>query len=264
MTLTETFIPYKRQSVYDAQINSMIWDPEPEPFTMHQYPLFRDMLPTLDTLIMRNRSPVNTFINHDTFICYDPSDLNRRLAPGFYVSFGVDAQAIRDRDGYLPWEAGKPPDFVLELASRTTAKNDLTHKRDIYAMISITEYWRFDSTGGDLYGQPLAGETLVNGSYEALPITTQPDGQPKGYSPVLDLTLSWHNGDFRAYDQETGEYVKSPVEQALYAEEQARYAEEQESVIEEQRRSLETAEARIEQLQSELKRMRRGNNGGSN
>ena len=264
MTLIETFIPYQRLSNHDAQIASMVWEPEPEPFGMNQYPIFRDMFPTLDALIMRNRSPESTFINTNTFICYDPTDLNRRLAPDFYVSFGVDAHSIRDRLTYLPWEAGKAPDFVLEIASPTTAGNDLTRKRDIYALVGVTEYWRFDPTGGELYGEALAGETLVDGRYEPLRVTTEPDGHPKGYSPVLGLTLSWHNGDFRAYDQETGEYVKSPVEQALYAEEQARYAEEQESVIEEQRRSLEAAEARIEQLQSDLKRMRRGNNGGSN
>lgn len=271
MTLTETFIPYKRQSVHDAQIASMRWQPETEPYTMHQYPIFRDLFPTLDMLIMRNRSPINTFINHDTFICYDPSDLNRRLSPDFYVSFGVDAQAVRDREGYLPWEAGKPPDFALEIASRTTAKNDLTHKRDIYAMIGITEYWRFDHTGGDFYGEPLYGETLIEGSYDPLPITTEPDGHPKGYSEVLGLTLCWHNGDFRAYDENTGEYVKSPVEQALFAEDQAAVIDEQANVIEQQLRTIETesvarraAETRLLQVQSELDRLRRGPNGDPN
>ena len=264
MTLTETFIPYKRLSEQDAQIAAMIWEPEPEPYGMNQYPIFRDMFPTLDALIMRNRSPESTFINTNTFICYDPTDLNRRLAPDFYLAFGVDAQAIRDRLTYMPWEAGKAPDFVLEIASPTTARNDLTLKRGIYAQIGVTEYWRFDPTGGDLYGEALAGETLVEGTYERLHVTTQPDGHPKGFSPVLGLTLSWHDGDFRAYDEKTGEYVKSPVEQALYAEQQETVIEEQASVIEEQRRSLDAAESRIEQLHSELERLRRGNNGGSN
>ena len=100
----------------------------------------------------------------------------------------MEEPAIRDRDaGYLPWEVGKQPDFVLELASVSTARNDLTRKRDIYAMMGIPEYWRFDATGGAYYGDPLVGEQLVDGDYEPLPITDEPDGNPKGYSPVLGL-----------------------------------------------------------------------------
>ena len=48
---------------------------------------------------------------------------------------------------YLPWEVGKPPDWVLEVASSSTGAEDVGRKRDLYARIGVPEYWRFDPQG---------------------------------------------------------------------------------------------------------------------
>ena len=45
-----------------------------------------------------------------------------RLAPDCVVTFGVNPEAIIARNGYVISEVGKPPDFVLEVASRSTGK----------------------------------------------------------------------------------------------------------------------------------------------
>ena len=73
-------------------------------------------------------------------------------------------------------EMGKPPQFVLEVASEHTGVRDYTVKRDGYALYGVPEYWRFDWTGGDFHDQSLAGDRLVNGKYEPIPLTTEPDG----------------------------------------------------------------------------------------
>ena len=44
-------------------------------------------------------------------------------------------------------EQGKPPDFVLEVASGSTAERDLAPKRDDNAAFGITGYRRIDETG---------------------------------------------------------------------------------------------------------------------
>ena len=62
------------------------------------------------------------------------------------------------KNGYAIGEHGKPPDFVLEVASPTTASNDYTDKREEYAAFGIPEYWRFDPTEGERYDAPLAGD----------------------------------------------------------------------------------------------------------
>ena len=92
---------------------------------------------------------------------------------------------------------GKAPDFVIEIASPSTAANDLGHKRDMYAELGITEYWRFDPTGGDFYGQPLAGERLVDGEYQSYELQVGDDGSVSGYSELLGLIFYWDGGRVR-------------------------------------------------------------------
>ena len=228
MTLTETFIPYNRQPTYDAQIAALDWDMVPPPDAMQQELPLTDLVATIRDALTLKEPDQTVFISSSTFLCYDPTNLNRRLQPDVYVAFGVEEPAIRDRDaGYLPWEVGKQPDFVLELASVSTARNDLSRKRDIYATMGIPEYWRFDATGGEFYGDPLVGERLVDGAYEPLPITEEPDGHPKGFSPVLGLTLAWVDGDFRIFDPSDNEYSKTAGERLAAAEDRIRQLEEQ-------------------------------------
>ncbi len=151
---------------------------------------------------------LDIFISYQSFICYDRRNLNVRVSPDVYVALGVDPEKIRDRRLYLPWEADKPPDWVLEVASRSTARNDVERKPAIYALIGVLEYWLFDPTGGDLYGKPLIGLRLVDGEYQPIELTTEPDGILKGYSEVLGLSLCWDDGEPRFYDPEAGLYLE--------------------------------------------------------
>ena len=85
------------------------------------------------------------------------------LYPDLLIAFNVDAEANIARNGYLIPEQGKPPDFVLEVASETTARRDETVKRDAYAAMGVREYWRFDPTGGHRYQAALAGDNIGDG-----------------------------------------------------------------------------------------------------
>ena len=109
--------------------------------------------------------------------------------PDICVSFDVDLFAIRYKDTYDLWEIGKPPEFVLEVASPSTHRNDLYQKPAIYAYIGVEEYWMFDPTGGDLYGQALAGYRLADGMYEPIEIDVNEHSVESGYSEALDLRL---------------------------------------------------------------------------
>ena len=79
------------------------------------------------------------------------------------------------------------------------------------------EYWRFDPTGGELYGEALWGGTLVDGQYRSIPLTTEPDGVLKGYSDILHISLCWieEGNRLRFYDPATGSYLSTIPE--LYA-----------------------------------------------
>jgi Uma2 family endonuclease len=114
---------------------------------------------------------------------------------------------------------------VLEIASETTAENDVTGKRDDYAAFVIPEYWRFDPSGGEYYPAGLAGDRLVDGVYRPIGITVTDDGHSRGHSEVLGLDICWEDGQLRWYDPETGRYLRTFDEEAearLAAEERVR------------------------------------------
>ncbi len=135
-----------------------------------------------------------------------------RLAPDCVVAFGVNPAAIVARNGYVISEVGKPPDLVLEVASRSTGRRDDTVKRAGYAGYGVGEYWRFDPTGGRYHEVALAGDRLVAGEYEPLRIHTEPDGLKWGHSPVLGLDLCWDQGQLRLYDPVAGAYLLTAPE----------------------------------------------------
>ncbi len=228
-------------------------DPEPLPDGMYQYPVFAEIFGILDAHLNTLGDPRTIFRSSNTFICYDPNNLNVRVAPDFYLAFDVDARAIMDRKLYLPWEAGKPPDLVLEVGSESTGAQDTSPKREIYARIGIGEYWRFDPTGGEYYGEPLVGEELVKGEYRRLELTTHRDGVLKGYSRILGLWLCWQDEMLTFYDERSGEYLRSyrEIQAALQAEREALEAERSVRLAEQAARQQ--AEARIRELEDELR-----------
>ena len=78
----------------------------------------------------------------------------------------------------------------MEVASPSTAANDLGWKRELYQQLGIQEYWRFDPTGGELYGKPINGERLVAGNYEEYELKYGDDGSVQGHSELLDVVFS--------------------------------------------------------------------------
>ena len=253
---TTAKLPYKRQTIYDDQIASMNTEPEPVPDGMLQYTIFEEIFSILSARFGTADRTSPVFASSNTFICYDPDDLNVRVSPDFYIAFGVDAEAVRERRMYLPWEVGKSPDFVLEVASESTAASDMFAKRDIYRRVGASEYWRFDPTGGDIYTYAIAGDRLVDGVYVPVGITEEPDGVLRGWCDALGLYLCWSDGMLKFYDAEEREYLNS-------------YIEEQRKHREEQRRHritrdrLRMSEQRNEELEAELRRLRADKSNGT-
>ena len=143
---------------------------------------------------------------------------------------------------------GKPPDFVLEVASESTSETDLGSKRNDYARFGIPEYWRFDETG-EYYGERLAGERLVDGEYRAIPIEQLAEDILQGHSDVLDLDIRWHDGHLEWYEPATGRHIVT-----LEEERAARIR--AENRVADERSRADEAEARVRELEEELRRLR--------
>ena len=240
-------------------------DPEAIPDGMLQNPTILYAMQILDDVVV-DGSP-DVFLDMNTIVYDDPTNRNRRFQPDIYIAFGVDAATVLRRNGYVIWEVGKPPDFALEVASETTASNDTGWKRERYAAVGIREYWRFDPTGGALYGRCLAGEYLENGRYRAFRINTDADGTTWGYSPLLHLNLRCHQGRLELQDPVTGailsnrrgerqarEIAQAAVRERdeLIAEQQAAVRERDELIAEQQARLAEQS-ARIAELEARMR-----------
>ena len=106
------------------------------------------------------------------------------LRPDVLVAFDVGRG--RELITYKTWEAGKAPDFVLEVASPSTAENDAGHKAREYAAIGVREYWRLDPKG-TLMEVPLEGYRTLAGQYERVESVVGPGGVEYLRSGVLAL-----------------------------------------------------------------------------
>ena len=184
----------------------------------------------------------------------DAQPVQGHRIPDLLVSFGVDRSQAVWQNGYSIRDLGKPPDFVLEVASIRTAENDYTQKRLDYANFGISEYWRFDPTGGERYDAPLAGDRLVNDMYRPIEIVGVEPELLHGLSEVLNLILCWEHGLLRWYDPVAERYLMTYAEEreARIAEREARMVAETRADVAESR--ADTAEARVRELEKELRR----------
>ena len=198
-------------------------------------------------LIHHLGNPETTVFAGERFLVSDPgAPANRRRVPDLLIAFDADPDAYDLNNGYIVSVQGKPPDFVLEIASPSTAREDITGKREFYESLGVREYWRFDETG-QLHGTPLAGDRLVDNRYEPIPIETLADGALQGYSPALNLLIRWEQGQLRWHDPTTGQHIAT-FEQAIEAYQQEREARQQ---AEDAR---DAAQARIRELEAALAR----------
>ena len=229
---------------------------------MFQNPNILDAVTILET---RYKDDPTVFVDAGTVICYNPENLNDRVFPDCYVAFGVPAGAIFAQNGYLIWQVGKAPDFALEVASESTARRDITFKRELYERIGVQEYWRFDPSGGDYYGEPLAADRLVEGTHEPVELALNDAGMLSGYSEVLGLWLCVEEGmhpiadhirmnRLLFYDPDGGAYLRNLAETEITLTETEITLAETEITLTETEQSLAAAQSRIRELEAKLRR----------
>ena len=175
--------------------------------------------------------------------------------PDLLIAFDVDPALHEARNGYIVAEQGKPPDFVLEIASPRTGHLDVGTKWEDYQALGVREYWRFDETGRH-HGARLAGDRLVDGRYAPIEIAELSEATLQGYSPALNLHLQWDNGQLRWRDQDAGNHIATHQSEraARLAAERAR--DQAETRARKEQAARHAAEAQIRQLQAELERLR--------
>ena len=142
----------------------------------------------------------------DILVYPEKGNNRNRIAPDVLVALGL---GTHKRSSYFVWEEGKPPDWVLEVASPGTEAEDRGSKRRKYAEMGVPEYWMFDAKG-DVYppGTPrLQGLKLVDGEYRPLK-SRLVDGKRTIRSEVLGLDVRVEDELLRFRDVATGKDVR--------------------------------------------------------
>ncbi len=169
-------------------------------------------------LYFQNRPEV--YVSGNLFIYYEQGVRDAVVSPDVFVILGAGNQPRRS---YKVWEEkGLTPDFVIEITSESTRYTDSIEKVARYAMLGVTEYFRYDPTG-DYLAPVLQGLRLVEGQYQPIAPQESPGDHPFGTlreglalpSDVLGLDLCIDAGELRFYDPKTGAKLLSYREAEL-------------------------------------------------
>jgi Uma2 family endonuclease len=174
----------------------------------------RDLLfDSIYTLKMHPRTARQFYVSGNLLMYYEEGNKRKHVSPDVFAVRGISK---RRRKYYLVWEEAKAPDFILELTSKSTRREDLKEKFALYRdTLKVQEYFLFDPHQEYLKPQ-LQGYRLVHGDYE--PIKPVSGRLP---SEVLGLHLEAQGSVVRFYDPATGRWLPTP-EQARQKEAAAR------------------------------------------
>ena len=192
----------------------------------------------------------------DNFLYYEEGNPKASVVPDVFVVFGAVKDEHREegwREVYKLWEEPKGPDFVLEVTSRSTRREDRVQKRSLYARLGVGEYFLFDPKG-EYLEPPLQGMRLRNGKYERLwPVRAPGGGGEEGvWSEVLGLYLYGRSRELRLYDPVGGRELHTHEEEAAARREEAAARRAAEARLTEETVARRVAEARVAELEALL------------
>lgn len=185
----------------------------------------------------------DVYISANMLVCDVPGKPQRSISPDVLVSFGGGKEK---RCTYKIWEEGKPPDFVLEFASKSTFENDLGWKKTRYAELRVKDYLLCDFERCYL-PEPLMGFRL-GGDGDYLPIPPLADAGI--LSAALGIEFHLEGDALGLYDPILGQWLKTPAEIEAAARQQA------ETVAQQEASARQQAEAEVARLRAELDRLK--------
>ena len=179
---------------------------------MAETPVHRDvMIDAIQILKRRYASRSDVYVSGDMLMYYEEGNPRKSVAPDVFVVLG--ASRDEDRDTYLLWREPKAPDFVLEVTSKSTRRNDRVTKHTLYESLGVAEYFLYDPKA-EYLNPPLQGFGLRRGRYVPLEAMQLPDRAPALYSEVLGLSLHARGRALRLHDPATGEDLLTPEEES--------------------------------------------------
>ncbi|HEX2223827.1 MAG TPA: Uma2 family endonuclease [Thermoanaerobaculia bacterium] len=166
----------------------------------------------------------DVYVSGNLLLYYVEGDPRSSVSPDALVARGLDRAKERRRI-YKLWEEGRMPCCVFEVTSPSTRKEDLRHKKALYADLGVEELFLYDPLEEYLH-PPLQGFRLAGGEYQ--PIQRGPDGAL--FSETTGLLLKLEGTLIHLVDPRTGKRLLRRAELAAQvrdAESRAAAAEEE-------------------------------------
>ena len=200
--------------MHSTAVASRVIDyPETDGQPMAETPEHRDvMIDAIQVLRRHFAHHPNVYVSGNMMMYYEEGEPRRCVSPDVFVAMGVED---KDRRTYLLWREAKGPDFVLEVTSKSTRRNDQVTKRALYEWMGVSEYVLYDPLG-EYLSPSLQGFALAGGRYVELEGRRLPGGARALHSGVLGLSLHVRARDraLRLHDPVSGEDLLTPVEAA--------------------------------------------------
>lgn len=203
---------------------------------MAETEIHRDVM--MDAILTLQDHDPHWYVSGNLLLYYMEGNPRKHVSPDVFVVRGIPRHK---RDYFLTWLEPKGPEFIVEVTSKTTKKEDLRTKFDLYEQtLQVPEYVLFDPRAE--YLRPaLQGHRLVEGKYEKIEMV-----EGRLPSVILGLHLERDGERLRFWDPRTEAYLPTPRERAAL---EARRADEE-------HRRAEEAESELRRLRDELARLK--------
>ena len=165
----------------------------------------------------------DVYVGGNMFLYYEEGNPRASVIPDVFVVIGAVKDELREggwRETYKLWEEPKAPDFVLEVTSRSTRRQDQIRKRALYARLGVSEYFLYDPRE-EYLAPPLQGMRLSGSEYEPLAPVRLADGKEGVWSERLGLYLYRRGQALRLHDPVAGRNLLTHREEAAARREEA-------------------------------------------
>ena len=211
--------------------------PESDGKPMAETDVHRDLMVDFIQMLQHHFRDEPVYVSGNLLIYYEEGNSKKSVALDVFVVHGV---AKKRRRTYRTWEEGKTPDFVLEVSSRSTHRNDIEEKKALYAeVLEVQEYYIYDPEGE--IEPHFIGYELIDGVYHEIDFVDS-----RLPSSVLGLELGERDGVLRLYSPRTREWLQPAPERAQQEADARQNAESR----------AQNAEAELAQALAELQRLR--------
>lgn len=168
---------------------------------MAESDLHRDeMVYVIEALQEHFRDVPDIYVSGNLLLYYVEGNPRRSISPDALVAKGLrDAKARRDV--YKVWEEGRAPCWVMEVTSKSTRREDLRKKKELYRQLGVEEYFLFDPRE-EYLDPPLQGFRLARDAGEYQPVPLEADGGLISWA--LGIRFQREEEGLRLVDARTG------------------------------------------------------------